>query len=230
MVPQADTDPKAYLDYLDKEMDSLGVLSTFCVGFASLAIDRIVSNTDKAGLFQTLWRDHIVAILGGSALLLAAAFIFYQQRAQLSYYYGGIAISLAVSPKPGEWRLKNWLIEADSWNTWLYYRIGIRTLALGLLVYAYAIYRAVNSTAPPLYGMVALVFAAVAIQTVWRCVILTTYRYEADPKKAFREGNFGEDWKTRGEQPVDDEPTTADVPPPESPSREADRGATGAGA
>jgi hypothetical protein len=112
-------DCKPYLDYLDKEMTSLGVLSTFSVGFASLVLDRIVGNADKITFFGTLWKQHIGGVLGASLILITAAWMFFKQRSDLGYFYGGIAMSVAKT-LPGEWGLQNWLIEADSWNTWIF--------------------------------------------------------------------------------------------------------------
>src|SRR5580658_5701707 len=80
VMSEAIPDCKPYLDYLDKEMTLLGVLSTFCVGFASIVLDRIVINLDKVTFFKTLWEEHITSVLAGSVLLLLAAWIFYKQR------------------------------------------------------------------------------------------------------------------------------------------------------
>jgi hypothetical protein len=47
-----------YLEYLDKEMHILGVLSTFCLAVPSLIIERIASMDDKSlayDFFATLW-------------------------------------------------------------------------------------------------------------------------------------------------------------------------------
>jgi hypothetical protein len=220
-MPETMGDCKPYLDYLDKEMTSLGVLSTFSVGFASLVLDRIVGNADKIAFFGTLWRQHIGTVLGASLILLAAAWMFFKQRSDLGYFYGGIAMSLAKPPPPGEWTLQNWLIEADSWNTWIFYRIGITTLIIGFLVYGQAIYQSVYPQEPPPYWIAGSIDLLLLARLAYIVPALSTYRYDEHPYKAFwraiKAGTLMEDWRSRGEQPVESG-RTSDAAPASAPA------------
>jgi hypothetical protein len=159
VMSEASPDCKPYLEYLDKEMTLLGVLSTFCVGFASIVLDRVATNMDKITLFKTLWDEHVTSLLVGSVLLLLAAWIFYKQRSDIAYFYGGIAMTMAKPPAAGEWNITNWLREADSWSTWMYYRLGVYSLLLGFLFYSHAVYRTIYPAFPKQY----LLFTSIAV-------------------------------------------------------------------
>jgi hypothetical protein len=115
LFPMADAQDgiKQYLDYLDKEMTIMGILSTFCVAAAALVVDRI-GTADKGSMFKTLQSDPSPSVLVGSGFLLCAALCFYLQRSRLAHYYGGICISQAshsAQPYPTE----TWLVDAYSW-------------------------------------------------------------------------------------------------------------------
>jgi len=62
---------KAYLEYLDKEMTIMGILSTFCVAAAALLIDP-VGSAEHNTFFGGLAQSHIVQVLIGSGLLMLA--------------------------------------------------------------------------------------------------------------------------------------------------------------
>jgi hypothetical protein len=206
-MPETVGDCKPYLDYLDKEMTSLGVLSTFSVGFASLVLDRIVGNADKVTFFRTLWDQHIGAVLSASLMFLTAAWMFYKQRSDLGYYYGGIALSVAKPPAPDDWRLQNWLIESDSWNTWIFYRLGITTLIIGFLVYGQAIYESVYPSQPPRYWIAILSASFLIARLMYVVPALSIYRYDEHPYKAcwlaIKTGTLADDWRSRGKQPIE---------------------------
>jgi hypothetical protein len=51
MPDSSGQDVKSYLEYLDKEMTIMGILSTFCVAAAFLVIDR-VCGADKSSTFS----------------------------------------------------------------------------------------------------------------------------------------------------------------------------------
>ncbi|HXH51339.1 MAG TPA: hypothetical protein VNM47_18520 [Terriglobia bacterium] len=131
------TDPKLYLDYLDKEMTIMGVLSAFCVALAAAATDRIAT-ADK-GFFQVVWskgKDHVIV---AGALALFGAYLFYRERSLLAWYYGQISLAHtrgpATTPKP----VGDWLTEADGWDTWAPYQDGFIVLAGSAFFYACAI-------------------------------------------------------------------------------------------
>jgi len=172
---------KEYLDYLDKEMSIMGILSTFCVAAVALAIDR-VGNADlaKDTVFRRIWEQHSSYVLAGSGWLVLAAFCFYLQRSQLAYYYGGISLSID-NPEGHPWSTATWLAEADSWASWLRYRIGFMCLVLAFTSYAAALFGAAGSGRMlpiwPLWAMPMLI----ALEQVPHCWILRRYRYEAEP-------------------------------------------------
>jgi hypothetical protein len=188
-------------------MTSLGVLSTFSIGFASLVLDRILSNADKITFFKTLWSQHIGSVLGATGILLTAAWMFYKQRSDLGYFYGGIAISVAKPPPVGEWSLQNWLVEASSWSTWVFYRIGITTLILGFLVYGQVMYESVYPTKSPHYSIAVSIASLLLARLAFIVPALSIYRYDDHPYKAFwrarKEGTIVEDWRSRGTQPIE---------------------------
>lgn len=112
--------PENYLNYLEKEMHIMGVLSTFCLAVPVVVIERISSLDDKSlcrGIVATLlcngWPLLVVACM---FMLLGAAF-FYLQRSRLAWTYGQIALETAIPQYTGK-LLTDRLKEADSWNTW----------------------------------------------------------------------------------------------------------------
>lgn len=188
-------DPKQYLEYLDKEMTIMGILSTFCVAAASLVVDR-VGSAEKDSFFKNLSAHHAPAVFIGSGLLVAAGLCFYLQRSRLAHFYGGIAMSIA-GPGNHKWEIRSWLKEVYSWNTWLRYRTGFTFLMLAAVVYTHAIYRTVNPTGPPLHWLVWILGALIILNSACRAVVLTTHRYQNEPYKAFRFRRFLHDWRAR---------------------------------
>jgi hypothetical protein len=183
----AAANPKEYLDYLDKEMSIMGILSTFCVAAVALALDRI-GNADlaKSTLFRRIWEQNSPSVLVGSGWLVVAALFFYLQRSLLAYYYGGISLSVN-NPAGHPWSTTEWLDEADSWATWLRYRIGFICLVLAFITYGGALVGATGSGwtlpnwtlwAPP---------AIVALEQTPHFWILLKFRYDARPFQKFLE-------------------------------------------
>src|SRR5262250_3047450 len=106
------TEPKPYLEYLDKEMTIMGLLSAFSVALASFSTERIVSADQD--FLHDLWvhgRDHVVA---GAATAVLAAFFFYLQRSHLAWYYGQIALAQSRGTASPE-SVEDWLTWADGW-------------------------------------------------------------------------------------------------------------------
>jgi len=116
-------DPKPYLDYLDKEMTIMGILSTFCLGIPVVLVERVVS-TGK----ESLCYDFLSSLVSSSStililsllLILVSAILFYKQRSLLAWFYGQIALEATVSGYTGV-QLDQWLKDADSWETWIPY-------------------------------------------------------------------------------------------------------------
>jgi hypothetical protein len=173
-------DPKPYLEYLDKEMTIMGLLSGFAVAITSFATERILS-ADKGFLSQIagVGRNHVLA---GAASALVAALFFYLQRSHLAWYYGQIALAQSrgtSSPSPVE----DWLTWSDGWDTWKYYQTGFSTLTLSLFYYAYAIAGALSSVAgsvTTLYSLWLPMLAMLIVEaTRWH--VLTKFPQEDRP-------------------------------------------------
>jgi hypothetical protein len=79
------TEPKPYLEYLDKEMTIMGILSGFCVAVLALVVDKIAGAKDQTPL-ASLWTDQSETWLIGAGALLVSALFFYRQRSHLAWY------------------------------------------------------------------------------------------------------------------------------------------------
>jgi len=75
----------AYLEYLDREMTIMGILSTFSVALAALVIERIAS-AQTLTVLQMVWDKSAIYLLVGSASALVGAALFYKQRSLLAWY------------------------------------------------------------------------------------------------------------------------------------------------
>src|ERR1051326_1247283 len=127
------TDSKPYLEYLDKEMTIMGVLAAFAVAVPGLAISQ-VAGTNSA--LRDIWISYHGYFVLGSCALLVSALMFYRQRSLLAWYYGQICLTLSDYEAAGV--THDWLREADSWATWLYYRWAFGLLVFGFLQYGIA--------------------------------------------------------------------------------------------
>jgi len=127
-----------YLDYLDKEMTIMGILSTFCIAAVALVLDRIGSaDLEKKTLFALLWRDQRLFVLLGSSCVALAAALFYQQRSALAWFYGQISLSIE-SPSINGIETDDWYKDADSWATWTPYQSAFTALTVGITFYGYS--------------------------------------------------------------------------------------------
>lgn len=126
-----ETEPKPYLEYLDKEMTIMGILSGFCIAVLLFVVDKI-AGAKEPSLLSSLWACEPKTWLIGAVALLVAALLFYRQRSHLAWYYGQIALA-QVRNANGANSVENWLRKADSWEAWLYYREGFISLLFGFL-------------------------------------------------------------------------------------------------
>jgi hypothetical protein len=130
-----------YLDYLDKEMSIMGVLSTFCLAVPSLCLERVISADDKSiahDFLVKLWGNGSPYLVIASGLMLCAAAFYYKQRSLLAWYYGQIALKMAL-PDYTARKLDQWLKDADSWETWIRYHWANHTIIFAGMGYALAI-------------------------------------------------------------------------------------------
>ena len=133
-------DSKPYLDYLDKEMTIMGILSAFCVAApAGILVTSIGKDSSVAAQF---WASEKIFILAGSILSMLASAFFYKERSLLALYYG--LISYAQTGVDGVTRStseeKAWLKEANSYATWWPYCCGFVLLFSGFVYYLGAVF------------------------------------------------------------------------------------------
>jgi len=121
------TDAKEYLEYLDKEMTIMGILSA-----VSLAAPAGILNTfmsDKGDLKAQIWEAGRFFVTAGSLLCVLAAFFFYMQRSRLAQFYGHICLVKALGEDP----LAELLCDANSGKTYLPYCWGFTALVTGFI-------------------------------------------------------------------------------------------------
>jgi hypothetical protein len=105
-----------YLRYLGKEMNIMGILSTFCVAVPALFLERLASAAKDTDLAM-IWSSGKTYFWIASALLLVSTALFYKQRSLLAFYYGRIALG---EPPPRHVSVpdyETWADWADSWTT-----------------------------------------------------------------------------------------------------------------
>ena len=129
-------DPKPYLEYLDKEMTIMGILSVFSVAVATVPAEQILSG--KSELLTRIFRVGESHVIAGAALALLAAYFFYLQRSHLAWYYGQIALAQSLAAS-SSYKVQTWLMWADGWDTWTRYQTGFIVLSLSIASYVYAV-------------------------------------------------------------------------------------------
>jgi hypothetical protein len=128
-------DTKAYLEYLDKEMAIMGILSAVSV-IAPGGILSALLASDKGAASQ-LWNTSSAFILAGATFCIVSALYFYKERSTLAWFYGQICLKQALGPKD-VMGIQDWLREADSWESWWPYSCAFTFLITGFLEYLFA--------------------------------------------------------------------------------------------
>jgi len=179
---------KFYLEYLEKEMTIMGLLSTFCVAVVALVLEKVLGAKASENMFLADIGQHgRWPLMVASAWMIFAAFYFYRQRSRLAWLYGQIALSLSKNPL----ETKDWLMEADAWTTWLHYHAAFAFMVLGFLYYAAAVWSASAANVATWisihyilsFGLPALIALAVLL---FRRFVLHKYPQEDEPfKKIF---------------------------------------------
>ncbi len=172
---------KLYLDYLDKEMNIMGILSAFCTATVAFALKELLAaDADKS--LAKIWENSRCFVVIGSLLIFGAAAWFYRQRSDLAWYYGQISLTQAA-PQVIRFKLFEWLRDADSWKTWIPYRCGFFFLWPGLAAYMVSAvsYDWSKSVRPIALEIYALIVAALLL-VCWRSAcILAARPYDEDP-------------------------------------------------
>lgn len=179
-----DADPKPYLEYLDKEMTIMGLLSAFSITLAAVVTDRIV--TAKHGFLNDVWMHGKYHIIAAGVLAVVAALLFYLQRSLLAWYYGQICLAQVRGPTSPR-TLKAWLKDADGWDTWARYQGGFIALVGAALCYAYAVVEGLSDEelSGPFYWPLWLLLVIVVAIFLWRRHVLNAYPQEDKPGKAW---------------------------------------------
>ena len=179
-------DPKPYLEYLDREMTIMGVLSAFSVAVASFATERIASA--ERFFLHDLWcagRAHVVA---GAAFALLAALLFYLQRSLLAWYYGQLALAQSRGAE-GASRGKELLDRVDGWDTWVRYQTAFGLLSISAACYSFAVAEALSPTLSSIPALWSLWFPLLGgiLVVLFRWRVLVAYPQEDEPfAAAFR--------------------------------------------
>lgn len=173
-------DTKAYLEYLDKEMTIMGLLSAFAVAVTSFATERIL-NAEK-GLLNQIGSIGKLHVLAGAASALLAALFFYLQRSHLAWYYGQTTLAQSRGASSPE-SVESLLTRSDGWDTWARYQTGFAILTLAIFYYAYAVaetlVEAISSV--PLENSILLPLFAVAAIESTRWYVLEKFPQQDKP-------------------------------------------------
>jgi hypothetical protein len=171
-----------FLEYLDKEMTIMGILSSFAVASVALFLNSIGSaEPQKQVLFYFLWSHSWWYILWGSACILASAALFYRQRAELAWYYGQISLAMDAGGPVNARRERELRREADSWAAWISYFAALKFLWIGILTYASAFLRLKRHIGG---GWVTALGACIALWGLAEYLLLLRFRYEDNPVAA----------------------------------------------
>jgi hypothetical protein len=132
------SDAKVYLDYLEKEMTIMGVLSAFAVSALAAVLWKVADvESNKASLLAQVWKTAPWLILIGAASHLLSALFFYRQRSRLAWYYGQIALA-TLKTNGRKDAVAKLLADADGWDTWEHYWWGFVFLTIGFVGYGIA--------------------------------------------------------------------------------------------
>jgi len=184
-------DPKPYLDYLDKEMTIMGILSAFSVA-ALGGVFTILTKADQIG--PTLWSGGSVFLVAGSAYCLIAASLFYKQRSRLARFYGELSLvqSRGGTKVAFNKSLKYWFDEIDSWPMWLPYCCAFTFLFTGFVEYLLAITFCVVPShwhwlASHLHGAKRFSFTLVTVTAILFCALqcYVRLRYADQPENVW---------------------------------------------
>ena len=126
------TGVKNYLDYLDKEMTIMGILSSFCILVAGFVLDKLLFYDIKTPPPYIFWNHVNTYCMIGLVCLLLASLFFYRQRSLLAYYNGQISLYLG---KKDLGKVEENLDDADSWGTWKFYDIAWGFLTISFLTF-----------------------------------------------------------------------------------------------
>lgn len=162
----------------------MGLLSGFSLAIPAL-VARSIAGAEHTSALRPFWDGAAKYWLVGSAAMLLAGLFFYRQRSLLAWYYGQLC--LARTPNAPEVDEAKLLRDADSWETWIFYRCAF--CALGVAFYIYGVALSLGLQKPvPVWSdswtlwLPAIVSALTAIAEWW---VLTRYALSDEPWQDF---------------------------------------------
>jgi hypothetical protein len=172
---------KVYLDYLDKEMTIMGILSTFCILTMGFVAEKLFF-PEKESLYKFWQSVNILCVFGLSGFLFAA-FSFYRQRSLLAWFYGQLSLYKA---KGDDQEVDNLLNNSDSWYNWRWYQAGFGFLALAFLELGAACLSSVHAFIGRYEIIIGvIIFIICAICTSFFIIAYNKYPYEENPMVTF---------------------------------------------
>jgi hypothetical protein len=161
-------DTNKYLEYLDKEMTIMGILSAVCVAAPAGILNAVLSkDSDVKSMF---WNPGHFFIVMGSALCILSALMFYKERSSLAWYYGQICLAEELEGKKSvSSKLREWLQEADSWEAWWPYSWGFAFLIAGITEYLLAMFFLL---VPPYWPWLLTHLHTIKILTLFVCPVV----------------------------------------------------------
>lgn len=127
--------PTPYLEYLDREMRILGILSTFCVAVAALIVNSVM-NAAESSYLQKLWCHEEVALVICLGAILWAALEFFRQRHHYLFRYGQISLWVVHHE---ESKICDELRRAEAWSSQRRYKRGRLALYLTFIEFGIAV-------------------------------------------------------------------------------------------
>jgi hypothetical protein len=164
-------------------MTIMGALSAFAIASVALVANVFAGELKLGGITEKLWSHSALLVVSGGAAQLLAGLFFYLQRSNLAWMYGEICLTLVPGGHPSGVTTRSAIVNADSWSTWIPYRIAFAWLCLGYLFYGSAVG---NELAPKGWLHVsvwaaALPFVVVLVGSVIEWRVLSVFEYEDDP-------------------------------------------------
>lgn len=157
------SDARPYMDYLDKEMTIMGILSAFC--FGSVALIGKESKLLEAMAQGDALLSNKYFLLVGTALLLMAGALFYLQRSRLAVRYEELAFWATAAE--GSQSAEDVVLGSDTWSFWTPYQSGLCLVIAGFLSYAGALMGFSAVGASIYLSVVVIIAMAVVVRIGW---------------------------------------------------------------
>lgn len=202
MTDNGDSAYKVYLEYLEKEMTIMGVLSVFVALAVAGILDKTIGAPSGTSFGADLWNNQPTLISLGSASLLMAALLFYRQRSDLAFWYGQIAISLTAG-KYDEPTTAQLIHDVDVWSAWRKYYWAFAFLTLAFCLFAMALIAHLNDLTETAISLATLA-AVVFVMSVWvrHQLVFETFDHEYAPRIRWRQSTRVERKQLRRNRPT----------------------------